>query len=85
MNIYDLPPNEIVLDVLYAILSFDENGNEGIIAAFTPGVGSMPMIFGHPRLLERALPLAKQMVKDTGKTLRVYKFQKVEMLEEIKE
>lgn len=82
MNIYDIPKNEIPMDYLYVALSLDENGNEGIIAASTP-MGSIPMVFGHERMLDKVKESLRQMSKDTGQKIYLVKYKKHEELEKI--
>lgn len=80
MDIYHIPANEQTMDEIYAVLSVDENG-EGICSMMTEQ-GGMPMIFGHERMIEFIKPLINKMVKDTGRTLRLVKYKKTEVIQE---
>ena len=82
MNIYDIPGNQEIMDDLYVVLSKDNNG-EGIVSMITPD-GAMPLVFGHKRLLDKIMPIVEQIAKDTGQTLIICKFQKIQVLKEIK-
>ncbi len=78
-TIYHIPENEQMMDEIYAVLSIDDKG-EGICSMMTPQ-GGMPMIFGHARMIELMRPMIQEMARDTGKTLRLVKFKKEEILE----
>ena len=81
-NIYLDHKNEQPMNEIYVVLSKDTDGCEGIVSAFT-GVGAMPMVFGHARMLEPIKDILKTMSKDTGRTLIIAKFTKTEILETI--
>ena len=80
-TIYHIPENEQMMDEIYVVLSHDETG-EGICSMMT-GHGAMPMVFGHPRLIEKVRPVIQMMVRQTGKKLRLVKYTKTEILEEL--
>ena len=82
MNIYDIPGNEQIMDDLYVVLSKDEKG-EGIVSMITPD-GAMPLVFGHKRMLDKVMPFVEKIAKDSGQTLLLCKFQKIQVLKEIK-
>lgn len=79
---YEIPKNKIPFDYLYAVLSRDEDGNEGIVSAMSEN-GAFPMVFGDPIMLKLIKPLIIQLSKDTGRKLYVMKFEKKEQLEVI--
>jgi len=81
MTIYHVPENEQEMDEIYVVLSKDESG-EGIVAMHT-NHGLAPMVFGHKRMVEPTIVVAKKIAKETGKKLTVWKFKKSEMIEEI--
>lgn len=81
MTIYHNPKNEQMIEELYVALSLDEGG-EGIFSIQTM-MGGMPVVFGNKRLLEPFMSVLKQAVKDTGKTIRIFKFKKESLIEEI--
>jgi len=82
MNKYHIPENKIPFEYLYAVLSRDNNGNEGIVSAMSEN-GAFPMVFGDPMMLKLVKPLVMQLSKDTGRKLYVMKFKKEEQLEVI--
>ncbi len=56
------PKNTAPLAKVYAFLSQDPNGNEGIIAAQT-SYGIIPMVTGSLKLLEIMRPMATEAMK----------------------
>lgn len=82
MNVYDIPKNEQEMKVIFVVLSRDDDGTEGIVSAMTP-MGSMPMVFGHERMLGNVREALKQMSKDTGRKLHIVKYAKTEEVETI--
>ena len=82
MNAYHSPKNEQPMDELYVVLSQDADGTEGIVSAITQ-MGSMPLVFGHARMLESIKEQLKSMSKDTGRTLIIAKYKKSEIIEKI--
>ena len=81
MNFYHIPENEQVMNEIYVVLSEDDKG-EGICSMMT-GQGAMPMVFGHPRMIEKIRPVIQMMVRQTGKKLKLVKYTKSEVLEEL--
>jgi hypothetical protein len=79
---YHTPENEQPMDEIYAVISKDESG-EGICSMIGP-MGSMPLIFGHVKMISHIKGIMEQMAKDTGKTLKLCKYKRTEVLEEIK-
>jgi hypothetical protein len=82
MNAYHIPKNEQEMKVIFVVLSRDEDGTEGIVSAMTP-MGSMPMVFGHEKMLIQVRDALKQMSKDTGRKLHIVKYMKTEEIETI--
>lgn len=81
MIIYHIPENEQKMDEIYVVLSEDDKG-EGICSMMT-GQGAMPMVFGHPRMIELIRPRLQIMARETGKKLKIVKYIKSEILEEL--
>lgn len=81
MTIYHIPGNEQLIDEVYIVLSKDNQG-EGIVSIITEE-GAFPMIFGHKRMLETVREYIKKSAKETGQTLHICKFKKIEIIEEI--
>lgn len=82
MPIYDINKNQIPCDYLYAVLSRDEDGSEGIVASITP-LGPTPMVFGDYKFIEKFKPMLIKTSKDTGRKLYIMKYKKDEQLEVI--
>lgn len=62
------------INELYAFMSIDDKGNEGIVGRLTP-LGMMPMVFGYADMLLKLLePQVMKMCKETKKTIRLVKF-----------
>lgn len=61
----DQPKNEQALPKLYAVISIEPDGTEGICAETIPGFGSMPLVFGH----ESKLPFLREWIKRNAKHL----------------
>lgn len=58
MFIHDAPNRERVTS-LWAWMSRDDDGREGIIAAPLPGIGTMPLVFAYRSTADRLEPLAR--------------------------
>lgn len=80
MPTYHAPRNEQMMDEIYIALSVDENG-EGIVSMHIDET-HFPMVFGHKHMIDLLIPTLKQMVKDTGRSIKVFKFKKGELLQE---
>ncbi len=83
MTIFHTPKNENPIEYLYAALSIDDKGNEGIVAQIIPGMGGFPMVFGSKDKLDNAMPLIRDTVKLIKQKVRIFKFIKSDLLEEI--
>lgn len=79
---YDIPPNIAPIDEIYIALSCDKNG-EGIVSGIT-SLGATPFVFGDKKILQLVKPMIMKIAKETGKTIKIFKFKKFELLEEIK-
>lgn len=79
MTIYHTPENEQKMDEIYVVLSEDDKGED--ICSMMTGSGAMPMVFGHPRMIEKLRPVIQMMVRQTGKKLKLVKYTKSEVLE----
>lgn len=80
MTKYHVPDNEQMMDEIYVALSMDENG-EGIVS-FMTDCGSMPIVFGHKRMLDQIRDTLKRISLEAGTKIRIVKFNKIEILEE---
>lgn len=76
MTEYITPPNEAVIDWLYAFMSIDENGLNGICASIVPGLGSTPLVFGKREFALKFKPLVQETAKATGKPIGLFAFKR---------
>lgn len=77
-----VPPNEQPFAVVYAFLSVDEHGNEGIVGLPGPDGRPMPLVFGHPRMIERARQIVRELARVGGRKIRLVRYQTKSVLEE---
>jgi hypothetical protein len=72
------PPNETRIDRLYAFMSIDEKGFNGIIASILPGLGSTPLVTSKRRVALSMIPIAQEVADQTGLDVGLYVFARVE-------
>lgn len=53
------PPNKKPLPNLWAVMSRDEKGNEGILAGFIAPFGMVPLVTGDPKVLKHFEQVAR--------------------------
>jgi hypothetical protein len=70
------PENEAKIERLYAFLSIDKEGNNGVVATVVPGIGAAQMIFGKRELARKMIPRAQEIATLTGKTIVLYAFKR---------
>ena len=68
------PGNTSELDELYVFCSVDDAGKRGIVAHILPNIGSTPFVTGSPTAMEALKPMARQIAKETGKRVTLYRF-----------
>jgi hypothetical protein len=68
------PGNEIDIKELFVFLSVDDQGCKGVCASFLPNFGSTPMISANYSFVEKMKTLAKQLSKETGMSIELYRF-----------
>lgn len=73
-DIVDDPKNAEPITALWAYISVDRDGNEGICAAGIAGFGMTQLIFGYERVARKFLPFAEDAANQTGKTVKLMKF-----------
>lgn len=76
---YIIPENEQKVDCLYAALSTEEKGER--IVMMMGAMGVLPLVFPHKSMLEEVRPLIEKSVKESGRSLSIYKFTCRELLE----
>lgn len=75
-------PNSLKIDVLYAFISVDAQGNEGICAFTHPETGMyMPMVGADMKRVELIRPLAVGLTEMTGVDIQLVKFEQRTLLE----
>ena len=78
MTEYFTPPNEARIERLYAFMSVNAKGANGVVASIVPGIGAAQMIFGKRELAHKMIPIAQKIASETGKTIGLYAFARVE-------
>ena len=77
------PENKLKIENVWAFVSHDDKGNEGLCAIPT-NLGMMPMIAADEARLKDLRVAAKKLVSMTNKKIKLIKFSVREDLEEIK-
>lgn len=72
------PKNKIRAEYLYAYLSLDEDGTEGICSMVTPGLGTFPLVFMHLERAEELRGEVENLSKQSGKKIHMVKFKREE-------
>jgi hypothetical protein len=78
----DHGPNYMKIDALYAFISVDENGMEGI-CAFKSQAGWMPMVASDPDRVASIIPIAREMARAGKKEIKLIKVSVREDIETI--
>lgn len=74
--------NQRQIDSVWAFLSVDENGNEGICATRI-GDSWHPLVTSDPDMVLKLRVLASDLRKASGRTIRLVRFESKKILEEI--
>jgi len=77
MNIYiHTGENKQVIEKMFAFVSVDKNGNEGVIATTLPGMGPIitPLMGADMKMMERLYPIAKEISQISGAPFKVLEF-----------
>lgn len=61
----------------------EHEGGEGVVGAFTPGLGSLPLCTHHPPLLTRFEGIAQGIADATGKPIKLVRFARVGVVKTI--
>jgi hypothetical protein len=75
---FHTPPNEEKIERLYAFLSIDAKGNNGIVAGILPNIGSTPMVTSKRRVAQSLIPIAQEVADRTGLKIGLFAFARVE-------
>lgn len=76
-------PNYLKIDSIYAYISEDENGNEGICGAMMPNGMFMPLVTCDSELVGLLKPYAKAINDHSKKKIKLIKLNQREDLEVI--
>jgi hypothetical protein len=68
------PGNERKIEEVFVFLSIDEEGRNGIVASFVPGLGAMPLVSGKLGVAEQMKLLAEGVAHRSGKPVGLYRF-----------
>jgi hypothetical protein len=72
---YLVPGNTEPLKEIWAWVSVDKNGNEGIMGGPIPGLSPFAQfVFGTRERAERMRPLVEQTSRDTGLNVKLVRF-----------
>jgi hypothetical protein len=75
---YYMPPNEARIERLYAFMSIDAKGSNGVVAGILPSLGSTPLVTSKRSVAKSLIPVAQDVAKNTGLTVGLYVFARVE-------
>jgi hypothetical protein len=68
------PPNTLQrIDAIWAFVSVDEHGNEGLCAAPYEGFGMLPLIAADAARLQSLMPVARHLARQSGMRIRLIK------------
>jgi len=76
-----IPPNEAPITELWAWLSIDDKGNEGIVA-FELSNKTWMSVTSKRRIAEKMRPFVQEVVERSGLRVRLVKFTTKEVVEE---
>ena len=76
MTEFHTPPNEARIDRLYAFMSVDDNGFNGIVAAILPGLGSTPLVTGSRKIAHSLIPTAADVARNTKVKVGLFVFER---------
>jgi hypothetical protein len=72
------PGNEAKIERVFAFLSIDSQGRNGIVAEILPGLGSTPLVTGSRKTAQTMIPLAQKVADRTGMRIGLFTFRRVE-------
>lgn len=82
MDVLHAPRNLLKVNEIYAYISFDSDGNEGV-CAFMSGNTMLPMIAADPARLEQLEPIAKKLARLSPHPIELIKFSAREKVRQI--
>ena len=72
------PGNETKIERVYAFLSIDSQGRNGIVAEILPNLGATPLVTGSRKTAHAMIPLAQKVADRTGRKVGLFTFARVE-------
>lgn len=72
----DLPLNQ-PMNEIFVVLAKDSKGNEGIV-----DINRLPLVFGEMNTLQAVIGHLPEIAKESGKQIRLYRFEKKEIIKE---
>jgi len=82
--VVDFSPNTMPrINKIWAFLSVDKDGNEGVCAAPAPGVGCLPLIAADMARVDSLMPVAQMLARMSGMTIKLVEFSVRTELKEI--
>lgn len=70
------PTNEIVIDELFAFMTEDAKGFNGIVAHVLPDLGTTPLVTGSRRTAEKMKPVAEAAARLSGQRVHLFRFKR---------
>ncbi len=68
------PKNEQEIHELWAFMSLDPDGKQGICASIITHLGSTPLITGKASVVEKLKPFAEKIAREGGKPVQLFHF-----------
>jgi transcriptional regulator with XRE-family HTH domain len=68
------PGATMQIDTVYAFMTIDEKGRNGVIAEILPDLGTTPFVASSLKAVELMKPIAQRLAKRTGKTVGLFRF-----------
>lgn len=85
MEFLDTGPNEAPITELYALISIDEKGNEGICSHHLPNLGiTTPLVTSKKRVAMQLNELAQKIANLSGSKVQMVRFTRADNLWEAK-
>jgi hypothetical protein len=76
LTAFQTPPNDEKIERVYAFLSVDAKGFNGIVAGLLPGIGATPLVTASRKLAQSLIPIAQEVADRTGLKVALYAFKR---------
>ena len=70
------PGNETEIDTLYAFLSIDAEGRNGLVASVVSSIGAALLVTASPQNAETMKAFAQEVARKTGKRVGLFRFKR---------